>query len=660
MKKGILLTIVAISLFLGLPASAETIPLADINSVCQCQCHAVAPIVNSSDSDEGTVLIESAVVNYSPGDILISEVVSIPNDGELEWVELYNTSDRDIDLTDWKLMDGAGRSSTLSGMVAAGAYIVFNKSGLNDGGDKVILKSPVSIIIDQLTYGNWDDGETVDNAPAAKKGESIARRDISTDYNIDFQDFGVTNQPTPGVLNIIDESSSPIVETSDNTAAPPVANNLTVEEQMVDIMEAETLLRINEILPNPTGTDTGQEWIELYNYGADDVNLRGWKLDDIDGGSTPYEFKEDKIIEAHGYAVFKNDVTKIALNNDTDSARLISSDGVIVDQVDYNKVYEGQSYNYYDNGWQWGDQLTPGAENANSSPTAQLPAMIKGLYQTAAGPLAPVAMAAMAESKSSTGKSKTSKVVRFTEIENIRDLDVGTLTKVKGTVAVLPGVFGKQVMYLDGLQLYNSQANWPNMSVGQSLETSGKVSISGGEIRLNLGKNDAMVVGGLAVELAPLEVKAEGLGMEVVGRLVTLTGEVIQTATNKITMADDTGEFTVYLKQNSGVSKKNFQEKDQVKIVGILSQSDAELRVLPRSINDVEILNLKAPVDNSTPVKVSAVAAAFPVVKVVVAGLLVVVAIGYVLIRRGLVRLETMKSLLGRISRYFLMKKKIS
>ena len=37
---------------------------------------------------------------------------------------------------------------------------------------------------------------------------------------------------------------------------------------------------INEILPNPVGTDTGTERIEVYNAGPNPVDLTGWAIDD--------------------------------------------------------------------------------------------------------------------------------------------------------------------------------------------------------------------------------------------------------------------------------------------------------------------------------------------------------------------------------------------
>jgi hypothetical protein len=37
---------------------------------------------------------------------------------------------------------------------------------------------------------------------------------------------------------------------------------------------------VNEIMVNPYGDDTGQEWIELYNPGNEPVDLNGWTVKD--------------------------------------------------------------------------------------------------------------------------------------------------------------------------------------------------------------------------------------------------------------------------------------------------------------------------------------------------------------------------------------------
>ncbi len=44
-------------------------------------------------------------------------------------------------------------------------------------------------------------------------------------------------------------------------------------------------IAITEFVSNAEGEDSGREWIELYNYGADAVALSGWTLADEDGES---------------------------------------------------------------------------------------------------------------------------------------------------------------------------------------------------------------------------------------------------------------------------------------------------------------------------------------------------------------------------------------
>ena len=43
---------------------------------------------------------------------------------------------------------------------------------------------------------------------------------------------------------------------------------------------ADADLYINEILPNPVGTDNGFEYVEIYNSGPNAVDMTGWAIDD--------------------------------------------------------------------------------------------------------------------------------------------------------------------------------------------------------------------------------------------------------------------------------------------------------------------------------------------------------------------------------------------
>ena len=53
----------------------------------------------------------------SLGDMVINELVSDPADNEVEWIELYNKTSREIDLTGWWLEDGSSAKTKLEGLI---------------------------------------------------------------------------------------------------------------------------------------------------------------------------------------------------------------------------------------------------------------------------------------------------------------------------------------------------------------------------------------------------------------------------------------------------------------------------------------------------------------------------------------------------------------
>jgi len=140
-----------------------------------------------------------------------------------EWVELYNNSDENINLKDWKIGDGSGEvlishsntyipshgflllaksASTWSYWdIAAGAEKVSLGQkiggGLNNSGDSIILIDSSDKIVDQISYGN----DTSIFNPAitdVAEGHSISRNPNGrdTDSILDFIDL---ISPTPGI-----------------------------------------------------------------------------------------------------------------------------------------------------------------------------------------------------------------------------------------------------------------------------------------------------------------------------------------------------------------------------------------------------------------------------------------------------------------------------
>src|SRR5690606_41909823 len=63
--------------------------------------------------------------------------------------------------------------------------------------------------------------------------------------------------------------------------ALPISTTIA-EETNPDAVQQQSnnALRIHELLPDPVGTDTGQEWVELLNTSSLTTHLNGWTLTD--------------------------------------------------------------------------------------------------------------------------------------------------------------------------------------------------------------------------------------------------------------------------------------------------------------------------------------------------------------------------------------------
>ena len=95
---------------------------------------------------------------------------------------------------------------------------------------------------------------------------------------------------------------------------------------------------INELMPNPVGTDRGNETTELYNYGSEPVDVGGWVLENEDGAT--YNIPAGTTIEPHGYYL----TTKVQLDNDGGQVLLYHNGEEIDSSIEYTHSTEGISW----------------------------------------------------------------------------------------------------------------------------------------------------------------------------------------------------------------------------------------------------------------------------------------------------------------------------
>lgn len=530
------------------------------------------PIQTSQTNNSEITETQKEILGYEIGSVVINELVSDPADDSVEFVELYNKSMSAIDLTDWYLEEGSGKKSFLSYNIPANGFFVLEKpkGSLNNTGDMVKLFDPAGGLIDQIAYGDWDDGNKNNNAPKADDPYSLARRFDGEDSNNDIQDFVLTETVTKNVSNIIfikgkeqKDSAQTTLEIKTSTSTE-IVTKITFDE--IKNNNTTSTIKISEFLPNPAGADSA-EFIELYNFGDADMDVSGFKLDDEDGGSSPYNIPEKTIIKAGDYLVFANWETKISLNNTDDVVRLLNMNNIMMEEISYDDVIEGSSYSRNENdAWLWSATVTPGKKNIIKN-------ILSNKIQTA-------------------GKSK---ILIQTTLENLHNESVGSRVKVSGYVAVLPNIFGTQYFYIAnenaGVQVYMYKKDFPDLVVGDEVEVAGEISEAYGETRVKIATKEDVKKTGENTELVPQQIEISDLDEYLEGGFVQVKGEITELKSTYMFVDDGTDELKVYFKKGAKMQSKDFVLGDLVEVRGLLGQSSSGFQLLPRSMVDIQKIN---------------------------------------------------------------------
>jgi len=562
-------------------------------------------LIEENSSTEQANVVEDQLDTFQPiigpKQIRINEIMAAPISGDPEWVELYNTTAEAIDLSGWNLIEGAGKKTQLTGSIGPLGYLVFDKSSLNNGGDCVILQDSYGSQIDKVSYGEWEDS----NVPAGESGNSIGLFDdeyketeVATPSQINF--FQLTEEPFDhsassswprGKLKAkqVEEVEPSFVETAEDTQVEKVEEvessfvETTEDKQVEEVEEVQPVYQfsdkiiINEFLADPLGSDNA-EWIELYNSGETDVNLLGWSLDDAEGGSKPFKLEDQIVIKVNDYLVFNKEETGLVLNNSSDQINLLDPNGQIISSVDYQNPKEDYSNSWFEGGWLETLESTPGAEN--KKPAMQTAGLVVSSKKTT--PFG---------SSSLLSQGDTMEVDSLAEV---RSLPLRSKVKVKGQVVVLPEVFSKSLIYLNGIQIYFSKADWPELKVGDLVEVNGTLSESRNEKRILIKEKADLTILENQEVATPPTINSLGLNEEKEGVFVQVQGELVEKDSSRLIFADEFGEFVVYLKRGTKISSKLFDVGNQIIITGIVGQYDDEYRLMPRSEADMVNLTLQA------------------------------------------------------------------
>ena len=200
--------------------------------------------------------------------IRINEYLADATNGQVKYIELYNTSGRTVDILGSFLsidrLNLRGFTNTLVRSIPPRGFVAFQKgTGAGqfsfdlhptNGGTIFLTRPDLTAVIDAVAFG------------AQSNGASMGR----------FPD---------GVGNLL-----PLATPTRGTNNAPLLESPVV---------------INELFFNPISGSEFDEYVELYNRGPSPVNLSGWKLSGVDN----YTFANGTTVTNNGYLIVPRDRT---------------------------------------------------------------------------------------------------------------------------------------------------------------------------------------------------------------------------------------------------------------------------------------------------------------------------------------------------------------
>lgn len=293
-------------------------------------------------------------------DVLFSEIFydTPGTDSQEEWIELYNTSASTVDISGWTIKDNNGSGSTFtfptSTTIAATSYLTVaaNSTGfnalysfdadlygnipsLNNSGDALILSDDSTQEVDAVA---WEGGASQgtpsgwgsSSEPSVSTGNSIQRSTSSTDTDTHSDWIDISSNGDPGV----------------QSTTPPASGDLVISEVFYDT----------------PGTDSQEEWIEIFNGSSSSIELDSYTITDNNGSGSTYTFPANTDIPASTFITiatnssgfsslygFSADLSGSvpALNNSGDALVFKDDSGTTIDEV----AWEGGASQGTPSGW---------------------------------------------------------------------------------------------------------------------------------------------------------------------------------------------------------------------------------------------------------------------------------------------------------------------
>lgn len=290
-----------------------------------------------------------------------------------QWIELKNTTNKDISLKNFSLKynkEKTSKENTLKKItsadikIKAGGYFLFSTY---TKGNSAINKNRDSDM-DNFDFGKfqiilYDDKNNIIDTAGNKSGEP-EKGDKKNFYSMERNSIPGDGSDYSNWHTCSDSNSSALYWDSGRTErGTPTPTQSDDDGTTIPDKESPYAgkISINEIFPAPKTENSGKEFVEIINFSNENITLSGMRIEDEKSHKV---FLPDKLLTSKELFYLEGN---FELNNtSSDTAFLIGKDGTKenpIDSVSYTDPEYDYAYAFDGSAWQWTSKITKGEKN---------------------------------------------------------------------------------------------------------------------------------------------------------------------------------------------------------------------------------------------------------------------------------------------------------
>jgi hypothetical protein len=309
-----------------------------------------------------------------------------------EFIAIYNNSSEEVDITGWCLTNKsnlvivcfvapvAGQAMYLPAHAYANAmssalaisqpigtvtmtYVPVNQSSgsITGGSDTVSLLDHTGAVVDRQSWTTSLAGGMQFERRGAGMPVLYQDTDLATDWAV------TTIGVIPHDQTTLDTTIVDVCPNIDGIQ-PVMPSGKELSPTGECVARSFMQLTISEVLPNATGSDGGNEFIELFNPNDVSISLADYKLYVGLNDEDEYNFPAGSAIPAGGHLSFSNSDIPFTLLNSSSRVVIALQDGTVVYEAPaYTDPKDGQSWADINDEWLYTNNPTPGLANIVSS-----------------------------------------------------------------------------------------------------------------------------------------------------------------------------------------------------------------------------------------------------------------------------------------------------